>query len=251
MGRMGASVRELLRDHPRLALGAAVDAPGHPAQGERLDTVTLGADCDAALGRCDLAISFSLPQPTVELLRSCERAEVPAVVGTTGFSPAQRANVEAVATRIPVVLAANFSVAVNVLFRVVRQAASLLGDDYDAEIIELHHNQKVDAPSGTALALGRAVAEGRGVDFERVALRDRDGITGVRPAGAIGLQALRGGDVAGEHSVLLIGAGERLELSHRASTREHFARGALRAATWSLGRSPGLYDMEDVLGLRS
>ncbi|NNL86512.1 MAG: 4-hydroxy-tetrahydrodipicolinate reductase, partial [Myxococcales bacterium] len=128
---------------------------------------------------------------------------------------------------------------------------SLLGDDYDAEIIELHHNQKVDAPSGTALALGRAVAEARGVDFEQVALRDRDGITGVRPTGAIGLQALRGGDVAGEHSVLLIGGGERLELSHRAATREHFARGALRAAIWSLGQSPGLYDMEDVLGMRA
>lgn len=251
MGRMGVSVRTQLREHPKLALGAAIDAPDHPAQGEQLEAVTLGEDCEAAVTRCDVAISFSLPLPTIELLRNCQRANVPAIVGTTGFTAAQRAEIDTIAEHIPVVLAANFSVAVNVLFRIVREAASLLGEGYDAEIVELHHNQKVDAPSGTALALGRAVADGRGVDFERVALRDRDGITGVRPPGSIGLQALRGGDVAGEHSVLLIGGGERLELSHRAATREHFARGALRAAIWAQGRSPGLYDMEDVLNLRA
>ena len=250
MGRMGICVRETLSEHDALAVGAAIDAPDHPAQGTTQSGVSLAADCVAAAERCSVAISFSLPAPTLELLRACEDAQIPAVIGTTGFSAEHRVEIDRIAARIPLVLAANFSVAVNVLFRLVREASTLVGSGYDAEVIELHHNQKVDAPSGTALALGRAVAEGRGDDFEKVALRDRDGITGPRPEGAIGLQALRGGDVAGEHTVLLIGGGERLELSHRASTREHFARGAVRAAEWVLGRPAGTYDMQDVLGLR-
>jgi 4-hydroxy-tetrahydrodipicolinate reductase len=251
MGRMGVCIRKLLTSHEHLVLATAVDAEDHYQLGTELEeAVPLGCDADAAAANADVAISFSLPTPSIALVRACVAREVPCVVGTTGFDPLQQAELAAAGARIPLVVAANFSVAVNVLFRLVRQAAEQMGEGYDAEIFELHHNQKVDAPSGTALALGQAVADGRGVDFLKVALRDRDGISGPRPAGAIGLQALRGGDVAGEHSVLFIGGGERLELSHRASTRDHFARGALRAASWAVDRDPGLYDMEQVLGLR-
>ena len=247
MGRMGERLRALLAEDPGLALGAALERAGHPALGRELAPgVRLGDDPAAALASCEIAIVFANPEGTLALLRA---ARIPCVVGTTGFRPEQRKELEALARRIPVVLAANFSVAVNVLFHLAREAARLLGAGYDAEVLELHHAAKVDAPSGTALRLAEAIAEGRGSREARLVLA-REGETGARAAGSIGVQALRGGDNPGEHSVLLLGRGERLELVHRAATRDHFARGALRAATWLSERPPGLYDMEQVLGLR-
>lgn len=251
LGRMGERVRAALEAEPSLCLGAALEAPDHPRLGEELAPgIVLGGEVGPALATCDVAIAFAPPAATLALLREAASAGIPAVVGTTGFSEREREEIGVLAKRLPIVLAANFSVAVNVLFHLARRAAELLGPGFDAEIVELHHAGKVDAPSGTALRLGAAVAEGRGERLEDHAVLARQGETGPRPPGAVGIQTLRGGDNPGEHSLLFVGAGERLELAHRSATRDHFARGAVRAALWLLGRDPGLYDMEQVLGLR-
>ncbi len=250
LGRMGERVRAALAEEQTLQLGGALEAPNHPGLGRVLEEgVRVGDDAKACLASCDVAIVFAIPEATLSFLRDAAEATVPCVVGTTGFSPRQRAEMSELAATIPIVLAANFSVAVNVLFHLVRRASRLLGGDYDAEIVELHHAAKIDAPSGTALRLGDAVAEGRGQPLDKHLVLARKGETGARPTGEIGIQALRGGDVPGEHTVMFIGKGERLELVHRSTTRDHFARGAVRAAVWLLGREPGFYDMEQVLGL--
>jgi 4-hydroxy-tetrahydrodipicolinate reductase len=252
LGRMGERVRAVVAEQQLLQLGAALEAPGHPGLGRTLEKgIRVGDDAKACLASCEVAIVFAIPDATVSFLREAAEASVPCAVGTTGFSPQQRAEIEELAGSIPIVLAANFSVAVNVLFHLVRQASRLLGSDYDAEIVELHHAAKIDAPSGTALQLGTAVAEGRGQSLEPHLVLARKGETGARPAGEIGIQALRGGDNPGEHTAMFIGKGERLELIHRSMTRDHFARGAVRAAVWLSGREPGFYDMERVLGLSS
>ncbi len=250
LGRMGERVRAALRGHPALSLRAALEAPGHPRLGEELAPgVTVGDDPAAALDACDVAIVFANPAATLAVLRVAADRGLPCVVGTTGFDPEQRAELEALAGKIPLVVAANFSVAVNVLFHLAREAARLLGPGFDAEIVEIHHGGKVDAPSGTALRLGAAVAEGRGQNLDEHLVLAREGLTGPRPEAAIGIQTLRGGDNPGEHTLHLVGSGERLELTHRSMTRDHFARGAVRAAAWVSERGPGLYDMEQVLGL--
>ncbi len=250
LGRMGERLCALLADDPALALAAALERPGHPALGRELAAgVRLGADAGVALRAAETAIVFANPAGSLALMRLAAPAGVPCVVGTTGFRPDERKEIETLATLVPIVLAANFSVAVNLLFHLVRESARRLGDEYDAEVLELHHAAKLDAPSGTALRLAEAIAEGRNAADQRFVLA-REGETGARPAGSIGVQALRGGDSPGDHSVLFLGRGERLELTHRAATRDHFARGALRAAVWVLGRPPGLYDMEQVLRLR-
>ncbi len=250
LGRMGERVRVALGEHPQLALGGALEAPGHPGLGQELEAgVRVGSDAAAALEGCEVAIVFASPAGTLDLLRLAAERGLPCVVGTTGFDPDQRTELERIAGKIPLVVAANFSVAVNVLFHLARRAAALLGPDFDAEIVELHHAAKVDAPSGTALRLGAAVAEGRGQALAEHAVLAREGQTGPRPGQAIGIQTLRGGDNPGEHSLYFVGQGERLELVHRSSTRDHFARGAVRAAAWVRERGPGLYDMEQVLGL--
>lgn len=251
LGRMGERVRAAVAEDPELALGAAVEAPDHAGQGRVLeDGVRVGDRPEEALGHCDVAIAFASPDATLALLRQAAAAGVPCVVGTTGFDEAGRAEMGQLAERMPLLVAANFSVAVNVLFHLARQASQLLGEGFDAEIVELHHGRKVDAPSGTALRLGEAVAEGRGRRLGEHAVLCREGHTGPRPAEAIGIQTLRGGDNAGEHTLYFLGQGERLELAHRSATRDHFARGAVRGARWLRGRPPGLYDMEQVLGLR-
>jgi 4-hydroxy-tetrahydrodipicolinate reductase len=250
LGRMGACVRAALADEPALELAAALEAPGHPGLGETIAPgIRVEDDAKVALARCDVAIDFSLPAATLAHLRAAANAGVAFVTGTTGFSAAEREELEALARRIPLLHAPNFSVAVNVLAWLTREAASKLGPGYDAEILELHHAAKRDAPSGTALHLAEAVAEARGTALADHLVLERAGETGARPAGAIGVQALRGGDCTGEHTVLLIGRGERLELTHRAATRDHFARGAVRAAAWLVDRAPGLYHLEAVLGL--
>jgi len=250
LGRMGERLCALLAEDPAFALAAALERVGHPALGRELAPgVRVTENAAAALASSELAIVFANPEGTLALLRLAAAAHIPCVVGTTGLRPEERKEIEALARRIPIVLAANFSVAVNVLFHLAREAGRLLGAGYDAEVLELHHAAKVDAPSGTALRIAEAIAEGRGRGDRHFVLA-REGETGARPDAAIGVQALRGGDNPGEHTALFLGRGERLELVHRAATRDHFARGALRAAAWALGRPPGLYDMEQVLGLR-
>jgi 4-hydroxy-tetrahydrodipicolinate reductase len=249
-GRMGERVRALIAEADDLVLGGALESASHPRVGEKLeDGVVLEPDPSRAFAAADVAVDFTAPAATCTALRAAAERGLAYVCGTTGFSNAGRGELEAAAKRIPIVWAPNFSVAVNVLAHVVAETTRLLGPGYDVEILELHHGAKRDAPSGTALRLAEAVAEARERDLYRVLVAARQGDTGARPAGAIGIQALRGGDNPGEHTVYFLGRGERLELSHRAATRDHFARGALRAARWVQGRAPGLYSVEQVLGL--
>jgi 4-hydroxy-tetrahydrodipicolinate reductase len=247
---MGERVRVALEAEPTLALAAALESPGHPGIGRAVaEGVQVEHDPAAALPGCDVVIDFSVPAATVGTLRAASEAGVAYVTGTTGFTAAQRGEIEQLAERVPVVMAPNFSVAVNVLTWLVHEAAGRLGPGYDAELFELHHAAKRDAPSGTALRLAEAIAAARGQKLDDHLVLERAGETGARPENAIGIQTLRGGDCPGEHTVLFIGRGERLELSHRAATRDHFARGAVRAAAWIIGRPPSLYPMEQVLGL--
>jgi 4-hydroxy-tetrahydrodipicolinate reductase len=247
---MGECVRAALAREPELRLAAALEVAGHPDLGQELEHgVRLVDDARAALRGCDVAIDFSVPASTLATLALAAEAGVAYVTGTTGFSEAERTELARLAKRVPLIHAPNFSVAVNVLAWLVREGARRLGPGYDAEILELHHAGKRDAPSGTALRLAEAVAEGRGDPGASQLVLERAGETGARPPGAIGVQALRGGDHPGEHVVMLLGRGERLELAHRAWTRDHFAEGAVRAARWLAGRPPGLYPFEQVLGL--
>ncbi len=250
LGRMGERVRAAVAEEPSLRLGAALESRGHPRLGEALeDGVTLGDDIKTALASADLAIDFSLPAVTLETLRAAAEAGVPTVTGTTGLSQAECGEVARLAERIPVIAAPNFSVAVNVLIWLAGEATRRLGPGFDAELVEIHHAAKRDAPSGTALRLAEAVAQARGQKLDDHLVLERAGDVGARPKDAIAIQTLRAGDCPGEHTLLLVGRGERLELIHRASTRDHFARGAVRAALWLADRSPGLYPFEQVLGL--
>ncbi len=250
LGRMGEHVRAAVADEPALVLSGALGGSGHPGGGVTLaGGVVVGDDPKAALAGCDVAIDFSVPAAALAALRAAADAGAAFVSGTTGLSSAERSEIERHAERIPVLHAPNFSVAVNVLAWLSREAARRLGDGYDAEIVELHHGGKRDAPSGTALRLAEAVAEGRDQRVEDHLVLAREGEIGARPDGVIGVQTLRGGDNPGEHTVLFVGRGERLELVHRSATREHFARGAVRAAAWLVGRAPGLYRVEQALGL--
>jgi 4-hydroxy-tetrahydrodipicolinate reductase len=250
LGRMGERVRSALASEPGLRLAAALEAPGHPGVGTVLEgDVQVEDDPKAAFARAEVAIDFSVPTATLANLRVAADAGVAYVTGTTGFDEAGRAEIAALAERIPVLHAPNFSLSVNVLAWLVREAARRLGPGFDAEIVELHHAAKRDAPSGTALRLGEAVAEGRAQQLADRLILERAGDVGARPEGAVGIQTLRGGDNPGEHSVFFVGTGERLELVHRSQTRDHFARGAVRAASWLVGRPPGLYRIEEALGL--
>lgn len=209
----------------------------------------VGSDTEALFAAADVVIDFTLPMATIPHAEAAVRNGTAWVLGTTGLSTADQQAVDKAAETIAVLQAANYSVGVNLLQRLTRQVAEVLGNDYDIEILEMHHRHKVDAPSGTALVLGKAAAEGRGVDLDTVSQRVRDGHTGARIPGDIGFATLRGGDVAGDHSVIFAADGERLELTHKASNRGVFAKGAVRGAQWIAGKSPGLYSMQDVLGL--
>jgi 4-hydroxy-tetrahydrodipicolinate reductase len=248
LGRMGERVRAAVEAAPELTLAGALEAPGHSGIGSTLEGgVHVSDDPKDVLARCDVAIVFATPAPTLDVLRLAAEQGVRSVVGTTGFSDAQRAEIGRLAEEAAVVLAPNFSVAVNVLGELVRRASGLLGPGFDAELFEIHHAAKRDAPSGTALWLAEAVAAGRGEQARLVLSREGD--TGPREPGTIGVQTLRAGDNPGEHTVMFVGQGERLELVHRSATRDHFARGAARAAAWVAAEPPGLYSMRDVLGL--
>ncbi len=260
-GRMGQALIEATLADGGLALAAALDVDASPVigrdAGERIGRATgirIAADVDAALAASEVLIDFTRPQGTLAHLDACVRHRVAAVVGTTGFDAAQREAIAAAARHVPIVFAPNMSVGVNVLAQLVTVAARALGPSYDIEVLEMHHRHKVDAPSGTALALGDAAARGAGRDLASAAVYSREGHTGERKAGTIGFATLRGGDVVGEHTVIFAGTGERIELTHRAASRQNFAAGALRAAHFvgehRAAGVAGLFDMQDVLGLR-
>jgi 4-hydroxy-tetrahydrodipicolinate reductase len=254
-GRMGREVTRLVLATPGLALHGAVERAG-PAIG--LDAGALAGlpacgvavvdGLEKALPGAAVVVDFTHFEASARHAEACAAAGVGLVIGSTGFTAEARARVAAAARRVPVVLSPNMSVGVNVLFELVRQAAAVLGDAYDVEIVELHHKKKKDAPSGTAVRLAEVAAEALGRDPHQDLTFARHGMIGERPAREIGVQAVRGGDIVGEHTVYFCGEGERLELTHRATAREQFARGAVRAAAWVAGRAPGLHDMADVLG---
>ena len=256
-GRMGQALIRAIAADETIDLGAALDRPGAEAIGR--DSGTLAgleangiAVSDEPLqafvdGRG--VIDFTAPDNTVALSELAAQARIPHIIGTTGLTDDHVAALKAAARHAPIVLSGNMSLGVNLMAGLVRQAARSLGPGWDIEIVEMHHRHKVDAPSGTALLFGEAAADGRGVALDDVAVRVRDGQTGARPETAIGFAALRGGSVVGDHTVILAGPSERIELTHRAESREIFAQGALRALMWARGQEPGLYDMAAVLGL--
>ena len=256
-GRMGNRLVALLQEDKELRLVAALEAPGHPALGRdageaagvgRL-TVPITADADAVLTRDRILIEFSVPEASLAHARLAARQGARAVIGTTGFTPAQREELAAIGRSIAILVAPNMSVGVNVAFRILADMARMLGDDYDVEIVETHHRFKKDAPSGTALRMAEVVAEALGRDLAKSAVYDRHDRLAERARKEIGMAALRSGDVVGEHTVSFGALGERLELTHRAQSRDNFARGALRAARFIATARPGLYSMQDVLGL--
>jgi 4-hydroxy-tetrahydrodipicolinate reductase len=231
-------------------MGQAIAAAAPKAGGRIVAGLDLGDDLTKEIGNCDVVIDFSHPNTSTDLGRVCGQFKKPAVIGTTGHSKEERGAIDALARSVPVVLSPNFSIGVNALFWLTRKAAEMLGDDFDLEIAEMHHRLKKDAPSGTAKKLAEILCEVRELDYSKNVRHGREGLVGERPEKEIGLHSIRGGDVVGDHTVTFAGAGERLELTHKAASRETFAAGALRAAQWVVGKTPGLYSMEDVLGLR-
>ncbi len=230
-GRMGQTLRTCLDDHPRLRPGAVLE------QGYTL----------SPLDGCDVAIDFTSPLAAAAHAQACVERGVALVIGTTGLTHQHEEALRAASVHVPIVYSSNMSIGVNLLAALVRQTAAQLGPEYDIEIVELHHNRKIDAPSGTALMLGREAAAGRGQSLDDLRAKPREGQSAPRRGGEIGFSSLRGGDIPGEHTVYFVGEAERLELTHRAGNRLIFARGALRAAEWVAGRTPGLYSMRNVL----
>ncbi len=257
-GRMGQMLAHLVADSDAARLVGAVERPGHDWIGQDVGTAAGGAplgmivtdDPLEPMARAQALLDFTTPAATVALSELAAQARAVHVIGTTGLAPDDIARIDAAARHCAVVRAGNMSLGVNLLMQIVRQVAAALDDSFDIEIVEAHHRMKVDAPSGTALMLGAAAAEGRGVDLDAVSERGRDGVGAARQPGAIGFASLRGGDIVGTHDVIFAGLGETLTLRHEATDRRLFARGALRAALWGQGRPPGHYDMLDVLGLR-
>jgi len=255
-GRMGRALVEAVTASSDLVLAGALDVAGSPGIGSdateflgRKSGVIVSADLRAGLAQADVLIDFTRPEGTLAHLAVCRELGVNAVIGTTGFSPAQKAEIASHAERIAVVMAPNMSVGVNVVMKLLDVAARALDESYDIEIVETHHRLKVDAPSGTALQIGEVVAAARGTTLDADAVYARHGETGARRGGSIGFAALRGGDIVGDHTVLFAGAGERIEITHRSSSRANYAQGSLRAARFLAGRKSGLYGMAQVLGL--
>ena len=255
-GRMGRMLVEAVLDAPDCTLAGALDVVTSPQLGQdaaaflgRATGVAITADLAAALAHADVLIDFTRPEGTLLHLAACAARGVAAVVGTTGFSDAQKDEIRAFAGRSAIVLAPNMSVGVNVVMRLLEQAAKALAEGYDIEIVEAHHRHKVDAPSGTALQMGQVVAGALGRKLADCAVYGREGVTGARDPSTIGFATVRGGDIIGDHTVLFAGIGERIEISHKSSSRATYAQGSLRAARFVARRAPGLYDMNDVLGL--
>lgn len=257
-GRMGARIVHAVYHRQGAELVGAFEAPGNPAVGKSLAGVVglagvegvVGDDPEEALAEAQVLIDFTAPASSVKNLKLCASQGKAAVIGTTGLNESQKKTLAAQAKKVPVVFAPNMSVGVNLMFKMVSQMAEVLGQDYALEVLEAHHDQKKDAPSGTAVRLIEALCAVRGWDPEEVCRHGRVGMTGARTANELGVSVIRGGDIVGEHTVYFIANGERLEFTHRAHSRDTFAQGAVRAALWVVEQAPALYDMQDVLGLR-
>lgn len=256
-GRMGRVLTRIVNETPGTEVAGGLEPKGSPHVGAdmgelaglgRLD-VAVSDDPLTLLSHIDGIIDFTVPAATLALAELAAQARIVHVIGTTGISAAGEAQIKAAARHARIIKSGNMSLGVNLLASLVRKVAATLGEDYDIEIVEMHHRHKIDAPSGTALMLGEAAAQGRGIALGERSVRSRDGHTGARTPGDIGFATLRGGSVVGEHTVIFAGETERIELTHKASSREMFASGAVRAALWGLDRPPGLYAMTDVLGL--
>lgn len=234
-GRMGKAILGLAANDPDLRIVGEVD---------------MGDDINACIGKADVVIDFSFHAATLPIAQAAAKNRKAIVIGTTGHSDQEKSQISSLKTQISMVWAANYSVGVNLLFALTRRAAEVLGDSYDQEVVEMHHRLKKDAPSGTAARLAEILAEVKKEELKKLARHGREGIVGERTTREIGIHAIRGGDVVGDHTVIYAGIGERVELTHKASSRDTFAKGALRAAKWVVAQKPGLYDMQDVLGLR-
>jgi 4-hydroxy-tetrahydrodipicolinate reductase len=256
-GRMGRTLTRIVGETEGLEIAGGLEPRGSPHIGADMGTlagtglsgVKVSDDPRRLFGNSDGIIDFTVPAATVALAELSAEAGIVHVIGTTGLGRDDAARIEDAARHARIVKSGNMSLGVNLLAALVRKAASALGEEFDIEIAEMHHRMKIDAPSGTALLLGEAAAEGRGLDLEKRSVRGRDGVTGARPRGDIGFASLRGGSVVGEHTVIFAGNCERIEFTHRAESRDIFARGAVRAALWAADKKPGLYSMADVLGL--
>ncbi len=254
---MGRMLIEATLKGEGVVLGAAFDVPGSPAIGKNAgelvgmaSDVVVSDDLAAGLKQVDVLIDFTRPQGTLVHLELCRQAGVGMVIGTTGFEADGKAVIAAAARDVPVVFAPNMAVGVNVVFKLLDMAARIMNQGYDIEVVEAHHRMKIDAPSGTALRMGEVVAAALGRDLEECAVYGREGVTGERDPSTIGFATVRGGDIVGDHTVMFCGIGERVEITHKASSRMPYALGSLRAARFMAGRKNGLFDMQDVLGLR-
>ncbi len=257
-GKMGSRITALSKEYEGIYLSGAFEKKGHADIGKDVGILTgigetgirLSAGIEEIIDKVDLVIDFTSIESTKENLKIASAKGKAMVIGTTGFSKEDLKEIEALTKTIPCVLASNMSLGVNLLLKVLQDIARVLGDDYDIEIVEAHHRLKKDAPSGTALKMAQVIADAVNRDLDEIAVYARKGIIGQRTKKEIGIQTLRAGDIVGEHTVLFGGLGERIEITHKASSRDTFARGALKAASWLAGKPSGLYDMQDVLGLR-
>ncbi len=257
-GRMGCRLVALIKDSTALTLAGAIEGKGHDALGEDAGEtagcgragIPITEDLAALLNRGEVVVDFSAPEATLNHLRVVAQHRRAMVIGTTGFSASQLEELKSLAGQVPCVLSPNMSVGVNLIYKVISEMAKTLGDEYDIEVIEAHHRLKKDAPSGTALKIAEVLAKAVSRDLDQVGVYARKGLIGERKKGEIGIQTIRAGDIVGDHTILFGGMGERIEVTHRASSRDTFAGGALRAARWVVQQPPGLYDMMDVLSLR-
>lgn len=257
-GRMGSRIAQLVQETPNIELVGGFERADHPKVGRDLAEavggsptgISMASSIVDVLGKADVIIDFTSASVSLGHLKEAAARKVPMVIGSTGFSAEQLGRVAELTKGVACVLAPNMSMGVNVLFKVVADMARLLGEGFDVEIVEAHHRFKKDSPSGTAVKLAQVMAEALDRDLDKVGVYARHGLIGERTSQEIGIQTLRGGDIVGEHTVLFAGLGERIEITHRAHSRDNFARGAIRAATWVVAQSPGLYDMQHVLGIR-
>lgn len=257
-GRMGCRLVALIRDSTTLTLSGAIEGKGHRSLGSDAGEtagcghagIPITDDFVALLEKGEVVIDFSSPEATIHHLRATAKHQRATVIGTTGFSTPQLQEIAALASQAPCVLSPNMSVGINLIYKVIGEMAKTLGNEYDIEVIEAHHRHKKDAPSGTALKMAEVLAKAVGRDLNQVGVYARKGLVGERKQNEIGIQTIRAGDIVGDHTILFGGMGERIEVTHRASSRDTFAGGALRAAQWVVRQPPGLYDMMDVLGLR-
>jgi 4-hydroxy-tetrahydrodipicolinate reductase len=259
-GRMGSRIVNVLSTSEGIRLAGAVERTGHPLVGQDscgpaglpaggvLTVIT--DDLAAALKTGDVLIDFTMPEASLEHLRACAELGKAAVIGSTGFSKDQLAEINKIVQKVPCVLSPNMSIGVNLCFKILEEVARTIGEDYDMEIVEAHHRMKKDAPSGTAVKMAQIIARAVNRNLDEVGVYARKGMIGERSKKEIGIQTIRAGDIVGEHTVLFAGKGERIEITHRAHSRDTFAAGAIRAAKWVVGRKPSLYDMQDVLGLK-